>query len=86
MELFDERMVLGVVMSQVISQMVQFQKLYQHQIKVNLFDGGNLRSVQPSPCHLVNIIAVQHQVGRESILLVKKDMLVPDRQKLFQGV
>lgn len=67
-ELLDKRMMLGVVVTQIVPQMVQFQQFHQHQIKVNLFDGGNLRSVQPSPCHLIDFITVQHQVGCESVM------------------
>lgn len=55
-------------------------------IKVNLFDGGNLRSVQPYPCHLIDFITVQHQVGCESVMLIKKYVLVLNGQKLVQSM
>ena len=42
-ELFDKRMVPGVVVTQIVPQMVQFQQLHQHQIDMNAFGGGNLR-------------------------------------------
>ena len=85
-ELLDKRMMLGVVVTQIVPQMVQFQQFHQHQIKVNLFDGGNLRSVQPSPCHLIDFITVQHQVGCESVMLIKKYVLVLNGQKLVQSM
>ena len=35
MELFDKRMVLGVVVTQIVSQMMQLKKFHHHQIEVN---------------------------------------------------
>ena len=84
--MLNKRMVLLVVMPQIITQMVQFQKFHQHQIKVNSFDCRNLRSIQPALCHLIDFITVQHQVGCESVMLVKKDVLVLNGQKLVQGM
>ena len=46
----------------------------------------NLRRVQPALCHLIDFITVQHQVGCESVMLVKKDVLVLNGQKLVQGM
>lgn len=46
---------------------------------------GNLRRVQPALRHLIDFITVQHQVGCESVMLVKKDVLVLNGQKLVQG-
>ncbi|HJI00740.1 MAG TPA: sigma-70 family RNA polymerase sigma factor [Faecalibacterium prausnitzii] len=66
--------------------MMQFQQLHQHQIKVNPFGYGNLRRVQPALRHLIDFITVQHQVGCESVMLVKKDVLVLNGQKLVQGM
>lgn len=86
LEMLDKRMVLLMVMPQIISKVVQLQKFHQHQIKVNLFNGSNLRSVQPSPCHLVNIITVQHQMRGKGVLLIEKDVLVLDGQKLLERV
>ena len=34
-ELFDKRMVPGVVVTQIVPQMMQFQQFYQHQIEVD---------------------------------------------------
>ena len=66
--------------------MVQLKKFHQHQIEVNPFGCGNLRRVQPTLCHLIDFITVQHQVGCESVMLVKKDVLVLNGQKLVQGM
>ena len=85
-ELFDKRMVLGVVVTQIVPQMMQFQQLHQHQIEVDSLSSGNLSSVQPTLCHLIDFITVQHQVGCESVMLVKKDVLVLNGQKLVQGM
>ena len=65
---------------------MQLQQLHQHQIEVNPFRYGNLRRVQPTLCHLIDFITVQHQVGCESVMLVKKDVLVLNGQKLVQGM
>ena len=35
-ELFDKRMVLGVVVTQIVPQMMQFQQFHQHQIEVEI--------------------------------------------------
>ena len=69
-----------------IPQMMQFKKFHQHQIEVNPFRCGNLRRVQPTLRHLIDFITVQHQVGCESIMLVKKDVLALNGQKLVQGM
>ena len=53
---------------------------------MNSFRYGNLRRVQPTLCHLIDFITVQHQVGCESVMLVKKDVLVLNGQKLVQGM
>ena len=74
-ELFDKRMMLGVVVTQIVPQMMQFQQLHQHQIEVNPFRCRNLRSVQPTLRHLIDFITVQHQVGCESVM----EKLNPDR-------
>ena len=85
-ELLDKRMVLGAIMPQIITQMMQLKKFHQHQIEVNPFRCGNLRRVQPTLRHLIDFITVQHQVGCESVMLVKKDVLVLNGQKLVQGM
>ena len=85
-ELFDKRMVLGAVVTQIVPQMMQFKKLYQHQIDMNAFGSGNLSSIQPALRHLIDFITVQHQVGCESVMLVKKNVLVLNGQKLVQGM
>ena len=53
---------------------------------MNSFRYGNLRRVQPTLCHLIDFITVQHQVGCESVMLVKKDVLIFNGQKLVQGM
>ena len=85
-ELLDKRMMLGVVVTQIVPQMMQFQQLHQHQIEVDSLSSGNLSSIQPALRHLIDFITVQHQVGCESIMLVKKDVLVLNGQKLVQGM
>ena len=85
-ELLDKRMMLGVVVTQIVPQMMQFQQLHQHQIEVDSFSSGNLSSIQPALRHLIDFITVQHQVGCESVMLVKKDVLVLNGQKLVQGM
>ena len=85
-ELFDKRMVPGVVVAQIVPQMVQFQQLHQHQIEVDSLSSGNLSSIQPALRHLIDFITVQHQVGCESVMFVKKDVLVLNGQKLVQGM
>lgn len=65
--------------------MMQFKKLHQYQIDMNAFGGGNLSSIQPALRHLIDFITVQHQVGCESVMLVKKDVLVLNGQKLVQS-
>lgn len=85
-ELFDKRMVLGVVVTQIVPQMMQFQQLHQHQIEVDSLSSGNLSSIQPALRHLIDFITVQHQVGCESVMLVKTDMLILNGQKLVQGM
>lgn len=71
MELFDKHMVLGVVVTQIVPQMMQFQQLHQHQIEVDSLSSGNLSSIQPALRHLIDFITVQHQVGCESVMLIK---------------
>ena len=65
---------------------MQLKKFYQHQIEVNPLGRRNLRRIQPALCHLIDFITVQHQVGCESIMLVKKDVLILNGQKLVQGM
>lgn len=65
---------------------MQFQKFHQHQIEVNPLRCRDLRSVQPAFRHLIDFITVQHQVGCKSIMLVKKDVLILNGQKLVQGM
>ena len=69
-------MVLGVVVTQIVSQMMQFQQLHQHQIEMDSLSSGNLRGVQPTFRHLIDFVTVQHQVGCESVVLIKKDVLI----------
>lgn len=85
-ELLDKRMMLGVVVTQIVPQMMQFQQLHQHQIEVDSLSSGNLSSIQPALRHLIDFITVQHQVGCESVMLVKKDVLILNGQKLVQGM
>ena len=86
MELFDKRMVLGVVVTQIVSQMMQLKKFHHHQIEVNPLSYSNLRSVQPTFRHLIDFITVQHQVGCESVMLIKKDVLILNGQKFVQSI
>ena len=65
---------------------MQLKKFYQHQIEVNPLGRRNLRRIQPTFRHLIDFITVQHQVGCESVMLVKKDVLVLNGQKLVQGM
>ena len=65
---------------------MQFQQLHQHQIEMDSLSSGNLSSIQPALRHLIDFITVQHQVGCESVMLVKKDVLVLNGQKLVQGM
>ena len=67
-ELLDKRMMLGVVVTQIVSQMMQFQQLHQHQIEVDSLSSGNLSSIQPALRHLIDFITVQHQMGCESVI------------------
>lgn len=55
-ELLDKRMMLGVVVTQIVPQMMQFQQLHQHQIEVDSLSSGNLSSIQPALRHLMNIV------------------------------
>ena len=73
-------------MTQIVPQMMQFQQLHQHQIEVDSLSSGNLSSIQPTLRHLIDFITVQHQVGCESVMLVKTDMLILNGQKLVQGM
>lgn len=65
---------------------MQFQQLHQHQIEVDSLDSGNLSSVQPTFRHLIDFVTVQHQVGCESVVLIKKDVRILNGQKLVQGM
>ena len=65
---------------------MQFQQLHQHQIEMDSLSSGNLSSIQPALRHLIDFITVQHQVGCESVMLVKKDVLILNGQKLVQGM
>ena len=85
-ELFDKRMVLGVIVTQIVPQMMQLKKFYHHQIEVNPLGRRNLRRVQPALRHLIDFITVQHQVGCESVMLIKKDVLILNGQKLVQSM
>ena len=81
-ELFDKRMVLGVVVTQIVPQMMQFKQLHQHQVQVDSLSSGNLSSIQPALRHLIDFITVQHQVGCESVMLVKTDVLIKDMSRM----
>lgn len=85
-ELLDKRMMLGVVVTQIVPQMMQFKKLHQYQIDMNAFGSGNLSSIHLAFRHLIDFITVQHQVGCESVMLVKKDVLILNGQKLVQCI
>ena len=81
--MLDKRMMLGVVVTQIVPQMMQFKKFYHHQIEVNPLSYSNLRSVQPTFRHLIDFITVQHQVGCESVMLIKKYVLVLNSKGVF---
>ena len=84
--MLNKSMVLGVVMPQIIPQMMQFQQIHQLQIVVTPFRCRNLSSIQPAIRHLIDFVTVQHQVGCESVVLIKKDVLILNGQKLVQGM
>lgn len=44
-EMFNKGMVLGVIVTQIVPQMMQLKKFYHHQIEVNPFGYRDLRSV-----------------------------------------
>ena len=69
--MLNKRMVLIVIMPQIIPQMMQFQQLHQYQIEVNPFPMSNLGGIQSLGCHPIDFIAVQHQVGCESVMLIR---------------
>ena len=66
-EIFDKRMVLGVVVPQIVPQMMQFKKFHQYQIDMNAFGIGNLSSIHLAFRHLIDFLTVQHQVGCKSM-------------------
>ena len=47
---------------------------------------GNLSSIHLAFRHLIDFLAVQHQVGCKSVWLIKTDLLVCNRQRLIQRV
>ena len=59
---------------------------YGEHVDDHSLSSGNLSSIQPALRHLIDFITVQHQVGCESVMLVKKDVLVLNGQKLVQGM
>lgn len=75
-EIFDKRMVLGVVVPQIVPQMMQFKQFHQYQIDMNAFGNGNLSSIHLAFRHLIDFLTVQHQVGCKSIRLIKTDLLM----------
>ena len=62
------------------------RKTKNGKIEVDSLSSGNLSSIQSALRHLIDFITVQHQVGCESVMLVKKDVLVLNGQKLVQGM
>ena len=74
-------MVLVVVVAEVISHAVQLQQLDQNQIGMNMLQGRNLRSIQVTLCEVINLVAVQHQVRGEGILLMQDNVLVLDARR-----
>ena len=65
---------------------MQLKKFHQHQIEVDSLGSGNLSSIQPALRHLIDFLTVQHQVGCESVMLIKKDVLILNGQKLVQSM
>ena len=55
-------------------------------VTMNPLSYSNLRSVQPTFRHLIDFITVQHQVGCESVMLIKKDVLILNGQKFVQSM
>ena len=82
----NKGMVLVIVVTEIIPHAVQFQQLDQNQIGMNPLHGRNLCSIQAALCEVVNLIAVQHQVRGERILLMQDDVLVLDGDELFHRV
>ena len=66
--------------------MVQFQKFHQNEIEVDPFGCGYLGSIHSVPRHLIDFLAIQHQVRGKSVLFVEEDVLILDRQKFLQSV
>ena len=85
-EALNKCMVLVVVVAEIISHAVQLQQLDQNQIGMNLLQGRNLRSIQVTLCEVINLVAVQHQVRGEGILLMQDNVLVLDCDELFHRI
>ena len=65
---------------------MQLKKFHQNEMEVDSLSNGNLGGIQPALRHLIDFITVQHQVGCESVMLIKKDVLILNGQKLVQGM
>ena len=74
-------MVLGMVVPQIVPQMMQFKQFHQYQIDMNAFGNGNLSSIHLVFRHLIDFLAVQHQVRCKSVWFIKTDLLVCNRQR-----
>lgn len=55
---------------------MQLKKFHQNEMEVDSLSNGNLGGIQPALRHLIDFITVQHQVGCESVMLIKKDVLI----------
>lgn len=86
MESLNKGMVLVVVVAEIISHAVQLQQLDKNQIGMNPLQGRNLRSIQAALREIINLVAVQHQVRGERILLMQDDVLVLDGDELLHRV
>ena len=65
---------------------MQLKKFHQNEMEVDSLSNGNLGGIQPALRHLIDFITVQHQVGCESVMLIKKDVLILNGQKLVQSM
>ena len=65
---------------------MQLKKFHQNEMEMDSLSSGNLCGVQPTFRHLIDFVTVQHQVGCESVVLIKKDVLILNGQKLVQGM
>lgn len=85
-EALNKGVVLRIVVSEIVTHAIQFQQFDKHQVWMNPLQGSNLGSVLSLLCEFVNLVAIQHQVRGERILLMQGNVLVLDGNELFHGV